>query len=195
MDKRSHPRIMKYLQVEMSDAISSMPGSSVDVSPNGMRVRLHQNRRLSPNQPISLLVTDHGKPYRLDGRVCWYQRRIIDNSRYVGVRFDRTNPYFCRDVLRLEIGGSGLPYQYEFKDYQIFLDEYLNHIIFGDLFIRHNGRPPRLGREFHVELNVREKNRPFKLCGEVVHHGSEGFTLKLKDFEQAKQRLNDWMHG
>jgi len=193
MEKRAHRRVHKYLQVQVADAHETVPGSTVDISPRGMRLRIPNSRALSADQPIKVMVTEEGRPYHLNGWVRWSSLREVDDSRFVGVSFDRTNPFFCRDILKLEVGARELPFQYDFVSKQAFLREYMHNIIFGQLFIEHLGRPPRLGRQLFIELRAPVAESAILLHGSVCEHLTAGFKLKLEDFDQDKSRLNDWM--
>ncbi len=182
------------MQVQMTQADRPLTGSSVDISPYGMRVRLHLRKVLAPKEDVSLQVIDHGRPYLMDGIVCWYKRDVVDNSRYVGLRFKNLNYQFCRDILNLQAGGLELPYRCYYDSKESFMKEYLQNIIFGGLLMKTKGSLPPLFSRVHVELAIPEKEDPFKVEGEVVAHVPGGFGLNLIDLDHYKVSLNAWMN-
>jgi len=194
MEKRREHRIHKFLQVKMKGDDAPIAGSSVDVSPYGMRVRLHLRKVLAPAQEVELKVVCHGQPYTMKGVVRWYKRDVVDNTRYVGLAFTSLNPQFCEDILKMTVGSTDLPFRCFYNSQESFFQEYLGNIVYGGLFMKTEAFQPPLYSHVYVELIVQEKTLPFRVEGEVVAHVPGGFGLKLLEMTHCRQRLNAWMN-
>ncbi len=194
MEKRREHRVHKFLQVQMHQQNSPISGSSVDVSPYGMRVRLHLRKILAPAQKVELKVVSHGHPYAMNGVVRWYKRDVVDNTRYVGLAFTSLNPQFCEDILKKTVGSKDLPFRCYYASQEAFFKEYLENIVYGGLFMKTETPQPPLYSQVNVELVVPEKERPFQVEGEVVAHVPGGFGLKLLEMSHCRQKLNAWMN-
>jgi hypothetical protein len=192
MDKRREHRIHKFLKVRLQLENKPVSGSTVDISPMGLRLRLHQRKVLPRAHRLQLEVIDHGRPYHLNGQVAWYRHDFIDNARYIGVALDGPHPEFCSEVLKQDVGGRDLPYQCTYENREQFLADFRENIRHGGLFIDTRAASPPLYERVWVRLAIAKHHEPFLLEGEVVAHTPAGFGLRILDKVKLKT-LENWV--
>ena len=193
MEKRREHRVHRFMQVKVKVDVGDIPGSSVDVSPTGMCVRLHNRKPIPPRSLVHLDVKDHGKQYDFDAVVRWFRHDPVGKTRHVGLCFSKTPLRFCEEVLLVSMGSEDHPLQSFFPSRDAFIQEYTENIQYGGLFLKSDAQPD-IYSKVHIALVVGEETSPFNLKAEVVAHIGDGIGLKLEDEVGCRRKIEAWLN-